>query len=313
MEADLSVTIARLFDGLEDPRVNRTRRHKLEDILMIALVAILGGAETWTTVDLFGRSKKAWFANFLELPHGIPSHDTFSRVFARLDPDQFNTCFMRWVDHLTTRRGITPKTVTIDGKTLRASGDGPQGEPALHLLSAWAHENGLVLGQMACDGKSNEITAIPELIERLDLKGCTVTVDALNTQKSVARSILDHAEGYIMTLKQNHAKLHTDAVLTFAEADDNPPRFRCDRHTTTDEGHGRVERRCHTTIPIDKRSWRLHVPDGQEGRWPGLAAIGRVVRERTDKATGQTSTQTCCYLLSQPMTADAFARAVRGH
>ena len=313
MEADPPTAIAHLFDGLEDPRAHRTRRHKLEDILMIALVAILGGAETWTTVELFGRAKQAWFGKFLELPHGIPSHDTFSRVFARLDPEQLNTCFMRWVEHLTAKRGITPKTVAIDGKTLRASGDVPRGEPALHLLSAWAHETGLVLGQLACDGKSNEITAIPELIERLDLKGCTVTVDALNTQKKVARSILDHAEGYVMTLKQNHEKLHTDAVLTFAQADDEPSRFRCDEHTTMSKGHGRVERRCHMTISLDKQTWRLPAAGGEKERWPGLTALGRVVRERTDKATGQTSTQTAYYLLSQPMTAECFAKAVRGH
>jgi len=316
MDADGPRGIVRLFDGIEDPRINRTRRHNLQDILSIALVAILGGADAWTQVELFGRTHEAWFRRFLELPGGIPSHDTFGRVFARLDPAALGGCFQRWIADLAGR--LKPgapgvKTIAIDGKTLRGSADAANGEPALHLLSAWAQEARLVLAQVAVDSKSNEITAIPELIAMLDLAGCVVTVDALNTQKSVAQAILDRDGDYVMALKGNHGTLHTDAMLMLAEAEEAPgtpasKRFALDDHTTEDDAHGRVERRRYSTLTIDKRTWRI-----ARDRWPGLRAIGRVVRERTDKTTGQTSTKTAYYLMSKPMDVRRFADAVRGH
>ena len=293
---------------MKDPRIERTRRHKLEDILMIALVAILGGAEAWTEVEMFGRAKKAWFARFLELPNGIPSHDTFGRLFARLDPEELGRGFARWINHLAAAANI--QTIAIDGKTLRRSADAANGRPALHLLSAWAHEARLVLAQLACDDKSNEITAIGDLIAQLDIAGCVITVDALNTQTAVAESILARQGDYVMALKDNQPKLHTDAVLMLAEAE-NAPRaawFSLDDHTTEDDDHGRIETRRYTTLTLDKRTWRI-APD----RWPGLKAIGRVVRQRTDKVSGQTTTETVHYLMSKAMDVRRLADAVRGH
>lgn len=310
MDADRPRGVSRFFDGVEDPRIDRTKRHKLEDILMIALVAILGGAEAWTQVEMFGRAKRDWFAKFLDLPNGIPSHDTFGRVFARIDPQHLGRSFTRWVEHLAERLQVKTKTIAIDGKTLRGSADPANGEPALHLLNAWAHETRLVLGQLACDGKSNEITAIGDLIAMLEIQGCVVTVDAMHTQKAVAEKIKKRGGDYVMALKENQRKLHDDAVLMLAEAEDAPAsaKFTLDDHTTEDDGHGRIERRRYTTLSIDKHTWRLG-PD----RWPGLKAIGRVVRDRTDKTTGQTTTQTVYYLMSKPMDVRRFADAVRGH
>jgi predicted transposase YbfD/YdcC len=308
MDADRPRGVTRFFDDIEDPRIDRTKHHKLEDILMIALVAILGGAEAWTQVELFGKSKRDWFGRFLELPNGIPSHDTFGRVFGLLDPDELGKCFARWVAHLSASLGVKAKTIAIDGKTLRGSADAAGGDPALHLLTAWAHEAGLVLAQLAVDAKSNEITAIPELIATLELKGCVVTVDALNTQTDVAEAILARGGDYVMTLKQNQRTLHDDAVFTLAEAEEEPERFTLDEHATDDDAHGRIEHRRYTTLTLDTNAWRI-----TRDRWPGLKAIGRVVRHRTDKATGQTTPTTVYYLMSTAMTAQRFAAVVRGH
>ena len=310
MDAEASRGVTRFFDDVKVPRMDRTRHHKLEDILMIALVAILGGAEAWTQVEMFGRAKKDWFARFLELPNGIPSHDTFGRVFARIDPDQLSRSFARWVEHLAGHLKVKNRTIAIDGKTLRGSGDAAKGEPALHLLNAWAHETRLVLGQLACDDKSNEITAIGDLIAMLEVNGCVVTVDALNTQTHVAQAIVDRGGDYVMALKRNQPSLHQDAVLMLAEAQEAPPseKFVIDDHVTEETGHGRLERRHYTTLKIDRRTWRFTAD-----RWPGLKAIGRVVRERTDKTTGRTTTQTVHYLMSKPMDIRRFADAVRGH
>lgn len=310
MDAEGPRGVTRFFDDIEDPRIDRTKHHKLEDILMIALVAILGGAEGWTQVELFGKSKRDWFGRFLELPHGIPSHDTFGRVFGLLDPDELGKCFARWVAHLSASLGVEAKTIAIDGKTLRGSADAAGGDRALHLLTAWAHEAGLVLAQLPVDGKSNEITALPELVAKLELKGCVVTVDALNTQTDVAEAILARGGDYVMALKANQRTLHDDAVFTLADAEDDSggDRFTLDEHTTDDDAHGRIEHRRYSTLKLDKIAWRI-----QRDRWPGLKAIGRVVRQRTDKSTGETTTTTVYYLMSTALTAQRFAAAVRGH
>lgn len=306
MDAEAARGVTRFFDDLEDPRIHRTRAHKLSDLIMIAIVAVLGDAEHWTEVELFGRSKEAEFRRFLALPNGIPSHDTFNRVFNRLDPEQLNRCFMRWVRHLAEGLGV--RTVALDGKTLRGSADPANGEPPLHLISAWAHEAGLVLGQLACESKSNEITALPELIAMLELKGCVVTVDALNTQRDTAEAILEAKSDYVMALKTNQRKLHDEAVLMLAEAEDDPARFALDEQVTEETGHGRTERRRYTTLKLDSRTWRF-----AGSRWPGLQAIGRVIRERGDQTTGEQTVESVYYLLSTPLETDRFAAAVRGH
>ena len=306
MDAKASRGISRYFETLEDPRIDRTKQHELNDIVMIAIVAVLADAESWTEVELFGKAKEQWFRRFLKLPNGIPSHDTFTRVFARLDPEQWNDCFMRWMRDLAHQMGV--KTVSIDGKTLRASADAAEGRPAVHMVSAWAQEARLVLGQVTCHEKSNEITAIPELLTLLELKGCIVTIDAMGCQREIAKQIVQDGGDYILALKDNQQTLHTDAALMLAEAEDQSQKFDLDDHTTEDEGHGRREHRHYTTLKLGNETWRF-----AKDRWPGLKAIGRVIRQRTDKTTGKTSTETCYYLMSVAMAAKRFASAVRGH
>lgn len=225
-----------------------------------------------------------------------------------LDPDELGKCFARWVNHLASLMGVETKTIAIDGKTVRRSADAASGDPALHLLGAWAHESGLVLAQLACDARSNEITAIEDLIAMLELNGCVVTVDALNTQTNVAEAIIQRGGDYVMTLKANQRSLHNDAALMLAEAEDAPARFTLDDYATDDNAHGRIEHRRYTTLELDRRTWRI-----ADDRWPGLTAIGRVVRRRTDKTTAQTATTTVHYLMSRSMKAERFAAAVRGH
>lgn len=308
-----------LFEDLDDPRVVGRCKHQLTDIVMIALVGLIGPCEDWEDVVEFGRAYEAWFKRFLELPHGIPSHDTFARVFGLLDPACMHVCFERWLTHLVRSleadgsgtSGRAMKTIAIDGKTLRSSNaaKGATDQPPLHLLSAWAHESGLVLGQVACDAKSNEITAIPELLDMLDLEGATVTIDAMGCQKMIARKLHENGADYALALKSNHAKLHTQAVLLMSEADDEDTPVTHATHRTDERGHGRQESRVYTTVALNERTTH-RVDDATRAQWPGLVAFGRVVSTRTIK--DQTTTQTRYYLLSNP-DVKHFAQASRGH
>src|SRR5512135_3216295 len=201
--------LAACFTGLEDPRETRRCDHRLIDILVIAVCAVIVCAESWEDIELYGRNKQAWLKTFLALPNGIPSHDTFRRVFLLLDPDAFEVCFSAWVAALTipTQQGL-PEVVAIDGKTLRRSFDRSRDLAALHVVSAWASEQRLVLGQRRVDGKSNEITAIPELLQALALENTLVTVDAMGCQKDIAQRILDRQADYLLGLKANHGHAH---------------------------------------------------------------------------------------------------------
>ena len=302
-----------LFEDLDDPRVVGRCKHRLSDIVMITLVALIGPCEDWEDVTEFGRAYEPWFKRFLELPNGIPSHDTFARVFGLLDPACMHVCFERWLTHLV--RSLDPddadKTIAIDGKTLRASNSakGKTDQPPLHMVSAWAHESGLVLGQVACAEKSNEITAIPELLDMLDLEGCAVTIDAMGCQKAIARKLHENKADYALALKANHATLHTHAVLLMSEADDAEASLTQAMHRTDERGHGREETRVYTTVTLDKHT-RHRVDDATRSDWLGLNAIGKVVSTRTTK--NKTTTQQRYYLLSDP-DAKRFAKAVRGH
>lgn len=207
--------------------------------------------------------------------------------------------------------GASAGTIAIDGKTLRASNTakGASGQPPLHLVSAWAHESGLVLGQVACEAKSNEITAIPELLDMLDLEGRTVTIDAMGCQKQIAQKLRENKADYALALKANHETLHTQAVLLMAEADDNAASIRHDIHRTDERGHGRQETRLYTAVTLNEHTTH-RIDDATRGDWPGLSAVGRVVSTRTEK--GKTTSQTRYYLLSGP-DVKRFARSVRGH
>jgi len=284
------------LDCLKDPRRPNTR-HLLHDILMIAICALISGADSWTQVAEYGRSKLDWFKEFLELPNGIPSHDTFGRLFARLDPQGFHDFFSRWVQELS--QSLQGKTVAIDGKTLRGSHDRAQGRAALHLVSAWVSEIRLVLGQLKTPDKSNEITAIPELIKTLNLHGAIVTIDAMGCQKKIAPTIIEAQADYVIQVKDQKG-LHEDIALFFQEPAHGP----FDTCETVDGEHGRLEtRRYFTTNDI---GW---LPGKHE--WPGINTICRAVRER--EVNGKTSTEAAYFISSLENHAPTIAKAIREH
>lgn len=199
-------TIEQHFSEIQDPRVERTKRHLLIDLITLTLCAVIGGAETWEDIELYGNCKYKWFKKFLKLPNGIPSHDTFNRVFARIDPEQFQKCFLNWVKSISSL--VEGEIVAIDGKTLRHSYDKSDNKKAIVMVSAWAQQQGLVLGQRKVDGKSNEITAIPQLLKVLYLKGAIVTIDAIGCQKEIVSTIIDKEAHYVIALKKNQGGLY---------------------------------------------------------------------------------------------------------
>jgi len=243
MEVDAPRGLLRVFVELKDPRVNRTKLHPLGDIfLTIAICAVICGADGWSQVAKSGRSKLKRFRTFLELPTGIPSYDTFGRVFAALDPSAFEKCFMKWIADLTT--ASAGPLIAIDGKTIRRSLDTANGKAAIHMVSAWCQANHMVLGQLTTDAKSNEIKAIPKLMKLLDLQGSVVTIDAASCQEKIAQRIVDQGGHYILQLKGNPGSLHQETVILFDQC------LRDDCHgvaystaATTDGGHGRIEER----------------------------------------------------------------------
>ncbi len=238
MEKANKPSLHSIFEALSDPRVERTKQHQLLDIMIIAILGVLCGAEGWVEIESFGKTKEAWLKTFLDLPNGIPSHDTFGRVFARIDPKQFEECFLNWVRSLNEK--ITG-VIAIDGKTLRRSHDAANGKKALHLVSAWAVENRLVLAQVAVDEKSNEITAIPELLKLLALEGCIVTIDAMGTQRTIAAQIIEQKADYALALKENQGNLYEDVKDTFTLArKEDFQKIEHQFHETIEKNHGRL-------------------------------------------------------------------------
>ena len=297
------------FGRLPDPRVERTRAHRLTDLLTIALCAILCGANDWVAVETFGHAKAAWLRTFLALPGGIPSHDTFGRVFARLDPTALQHCFVAWVQAVVGE--LPAQVVAIDGKTSRGSADRSRGQAALHLVSAWATASGLVLGQEATDAKSNEITAIPHLLRLLALEGCVVTIDAMGCQRTIAAQL--HAQGadYVLALKGNQPTLHATVRAAFAEVHTRAPGAwqpaEQDAAQTLDAGHGRVERRRYTALSDPDLLACLD----PTGAWPGLRSVVEVHAERRPDAS--TPSERRYYLSSLPPDAALLGQAIRAH
>lgn len=278
------------FGDLKDPRVDRTKRHKLLDIVVITICGVVCGADDWVSIEEFGNAKVQWFRQFLELPNDIPSHDTFGRVFGKLDPDQFHTCFMNWI--LAVSEIIEGQVIAIDGKTLRRSHDKALGKGAIVMVSAWATANHLVLGQVKVDEKSNEITAIPELLRALDLSGCIVTTDAMGCQKEIASLIVEAEADYALALKENHGQIYEDVKLLF----DDLAASRCsaypyDMERTVDKGHGRLETRWCWAISDPKVLKALR---GAKD-WEKLRSVVKVQAKRKD---GQKETVEDRYYLS---------------
>jgi len=294
------------FGRLEDPRIERTRLHELMDIIVIAICAIICGADDWTEVELFGNAKLSWLRTFLELPNGVPSHDTFGRVFARLNPEQFQQCFLEWVQAVSAVTG--GQVIAIDGKVLRGSCDGVLGKAGIAMVSAWATANHLVLGQVKVDDKSNEITAIPKLLSLLEIAGCIVTIDAMGCQTEIAQAIVDLDADYVLAVKENQGHLYEDVKGLFDAAQElnfkDVPHGYC---KTTDKGHGRLEiRQCWTLSDAALVSY-LRNRDG----WRNLRTIVKVVAER--RVHGETSRQERYFISSLDGDARRMLRAVRGH
>ena len=300
------------FKTLPDPRVHRTKAHDLVDVLTIGICTLLCAGESFNDMEDFGLAKEEWFKTFLTLRNGIPSHDTFNRVFAALDPQRFGECFMAWTQSL--RAAVAQEIVALDGKALRRALDADQKSQV--IVSAWAQSNGLVLGQIKVDDKSNEITALPKLLRALELTGCIVTVDAMGTQKQIAKEIQEADADYVMALKGNHEVVHAevktflDATVTEAKAT-RPAGVRPSRAAaalatweTVEKDHGRQEtRRYYQSGELD---WFA-----DRSKWEGLQSVGLV--EAVREVGGKQTVERRYYLSSLPVGVETFAKAVRGH
>jgi predicted transposase YbfD/YdcC len=301
------IRIASLIDHLsaiEDPRVDRRRRHNLEDILILAICSIIGGADDWVSIEMFCRAKEAWFRTFLELPNGIPSHDTFGRVFAALDPAAFQRAFAAWIHDVTHLPDGT--VVAIDGKTVRRSFDRARGKSAIHMVSAWASEVGVALGQVTTDEKSNEITAVPRLLELLHIAGCIVTIDAMGCQTAIAEEIVNKEADYVLQVKANQPTLHAELEAYFEHALANDfVGVEHDFFEASERGHGRKEvRRVWSTNDVSALS--------DARRWAKLNTIAMLDSERT--VNGTTSRERRYVISSLPKASAALiARAMRKH
>ncbi len=294
------------FGDLPDPRVIGRCEHKLVEIIIIAICAVLSGAEGWEDIEEFGQSKAAWLRQFLDLENGIPSHDTFRRVFSLLDGAAFQERFIRWVEGVfTVTRG---QVVAIDGKTARGSQDEGAGKNALHLVSAWASANGVLLGQRKVAAKSNEITAIPALLEQLSIAGCIVTIDAMGCQTAIAQTIIDRHADYVLALKGNQGHLHEDVQDWFTWAkQSNFADMVCSAAQTVNKGHGRLEiRRCYALA--DPRAFEVI---RHHAGWAGLQSIVMVERER--HIQGQIQSETAYFISSLPADAKLLLHATRAH
>jgi predicted transposase YbfD/YdcC len=298
-----SLSVVRYFRPLRDPRRNHLKRHLLIDIIVIALCAVIAGANDWQQVATFAQRRHGWLTSFLALPHGIPSHDTLERVFERLDPQAFQACFRRWVESLAHTLGVGH--IAIDGKTLRQSGNAPKGWKPLHLVSAWATACHLSLGQVAVQEKSNEITAIPRLLELLDIQGALVTIDAMGCQKEIARQIVDGGGDYILSVKDNQPHLLEDIQLCLEKAlDQDCQGLRHDSYESQEQGHGRQETR--SIIIVEDPEGIGHAES-----WAKLKVIGMCMRTRV---VGEKRTDEVHYFMgSRAMSAQAYAAGLRGH
>jgi predicted transposase YbfD/YdcC len=293
-----------IFAQVEDPRIERTKQHRLRDIIIIAICGVICGADGWVGIEEFGKAKQDWLTDLLKLPNGIPSHDTFGRVFALIDPKEFEASFLQWVQAISPSiKGV----IAIDGKTSRRTHDQQAGKKALHLVSAWAAENRLVLAQLATEEKSNEITAIPLLLRQLALEGWIVTIDAMGTQTKIAEQIIEQEGDYALALKDNQGNLYDEVKATFRMAEKEAfASVESESDRMVEKAHGRLEIREYWTIS-DPAILEYLDP---EKRWKGLRGIGMV---RAERRIEQEITKETRYFLLSFSSVKTFACAVRSH
>jgi len=300
---DTIISLGDAFITIQDPRIDRTKKHKLVDILIIALCATICGVEGWEEIEIFAEEREDWFKGFLVLPNGIPSHDTMYRVFSRIDPKEFNQALLRWTAGLC--QSLEGKVVAIDGKTLRGSFDSATGKGALHMISAWVEENHLVLGQLKVESNENELSKIPVLLRMLHVKGAIVTIDAIGCQKEVTRIIREENKAdYVLALKKNQPNLYREVEYFFKVAEQSDY-FTTDTFETVEKGHGRIEQR--TCTCLDVAGQLDHIAQG----WKDLVTVAKIHATREIK--GKVQEQTRYFISSLPCNAQQIARAVRTH
>lgn len=299
-------SIVKHFESLPDPRHQRNRRHLLIDVITLAVCGVIVGCDGPTAIEHWAKAKEDWLQKLLALPNGIPSRDCIRRVLSALKPEAFQTCFQSWIVSLLSEDEDTCPTIAIDGKSMRRSHDRSRGLGPLHLVSAWLSEQGLSLGQVAAEEKSNEITAIPELIDRIDVKGAIVTIDAMGCQKEIAKKIIDAKGDYVLAVKDNQPKLHKAIKDLFSdERQDDLLKMPHRQHQTSEKGHGRCDERCYVLAKIPRNApWK--------DAWPGATAVGMAVRT-TEKSDGTTSGDVRYFITSCYLSGKRFAQAVRGH
>jgi predicted transposase YbfD/YdcC len=292
----------RHFEGLQDPRIDRTRKHPLINIVFMTVCGVLSGSNSIAGIHEFAVDRRDWFARHIDLSSGVPSEDTFGRVLARLDPAAFEKSLLGWIREV--QELTADRVVAIDGKTLRGSADAETGRSAIHMVSAWSTENKLSLGQVVVGEKSNEITAIPQLLDVLEVAGALVTIDAMGCQREIAGKIRDRGADYVLAVKQNQPGLYQRVVAAIDEALEQDAAA-IDEHKTVEKGHGRRETRTYAVAAAPETV-------DPEGQWRDLSTLGIAISERVD-SRGRASNEIRYYILSRPITAEEFATAVRAH
>ena len=301
----ISTSIEEHFGSISDPRIDRQKMHLLLDIISIAICASVCGADKWEDVEEFGKAKQGWLKTFLALPNGIPSHDTFNRVFNRLDPGEFQRSFLNWVSAASEL--ITGQVIAIDGKVLRRSHDRGIGKTAIDMVSAWATENYLVLGQVKVDEKSNEITAIPQLLKALEISGCIITIDAMGCQREITKEIVEQDADYVLSLKDNQGNLFKDVKLLFDDLEESEYKaYTYNYYKTVNKGHGRIEiRECWVISEIDTIS---HLRGYKN--WEKLNTVSRI---RSQRWIGEKKSSEDRYHIASITGAEKVLAAVRSH
>ncbi len=293
----MKTSLHHYFSPLPDPRIQRNKKHLLIDIIVLSIIAVLCGAESWNSIEMFGNSKKDFLSKILKLPHGIPSHDTINRVFSLINPGKFEQLFVQWVQSLRDTK-ISREVIAVDGKTMRGSKESYHDQLAIHIVSAWANSNQLVLGQVKTNEKSNEITAIPELLNMLDIEGCIITIDAMGTQKKIAETIIDKQADYILALKGNQGYLKEDVQNTFIRQQPDST------DETVEKGHGRIEtRKCEVINKLDFLD--------EKEQWASLKSLARVTAIR--EINGKESSEKRLYISSVEADAKSFNLFIRQH